>query len=78
MRFELRNSGREHVSKEWATVPGIIVVHSRETQEGPGTGNRPLVREWSDSWEPGTEGRINPLQDASPGFEWTGQRFDLV
>lgn len=39
VRFELRNSGREHVSGEWATVHRIIVVLSRQTQEGPGTGN---------------------------------------
>ena len=41
VRFEFRISGGEHVSGEWATGNRIIVVHSRETQEGPGTGNWP-------------------------------------
>lgn len=39
--FARRLSGQEHVSREWATGNGIIVIHSRETQEGPGTGNPP-------------------------------------
>lgn len=60
MRFELWKSGREHVSREWATVHGIIVVHSRETQEGPETGNGhggsavvngPIV--WNQGWSDG-------------------------
>lgn len=40
MWFELRISGREHVSREWATGNRIIILHSRETQEGPWAGNR--------------------------------------
>lgn len=39
MWFELRISGREHVSREWATGNRIIVLHNSETQEGPGAGN---------------------------------------
>lgn len=40
MWFELRISGGEHVSGEWATGSRIIVLHSREIQEGPGTGTK--------------------------------------
>lgn len=51
MRFELRISGGEHVSREWVTGNRIIALHSRETQEGPGTGNCThsdlLQQEWS-------------------------------
>lgn len=38
--FELRISGQEHVSRECATGNRIIVLHGKETHEGPRTGNR--------------------------------------
>lgn len=42
MRHERRNPGPEHASGEWATGHGTVVLVSRETQEEPDTGNRPI------------------------------------